>query len=234
MRTALWVGVVVAAAGLAGVGPLPVAAQAACQQIQIKTTRVTSPITVTALDAIAFPVQPAPVTSVVVRQIVVCPPGSALPPAVTPIPPVLPAFPGVVGAPVVAAPVVTAPAYVVTPVIGQPSAPAPPPPPAVVGVVPVDTVRDLATRSDEYDRMLVTVTGTAADVQQTTDLGGRPITVFRLDDQGASVGVVIRGHPALLAGDQVRVTGSFCLATPFVGPSGRSWHNVIDAETLER
>ena len=243
------------AAGLLAAGALPVSAQTACQQIQFTTTRITNPITVTPLDAIAFPVQLTPQTSSIVRQILVCPPGAAPLPNFTPFPPVLTPVPGVIGAPVFISPVVVpsdtglpvlgVPAvgsspYVVSPPAAQSGAAAPaqaaprPSAPAVVGTVPTDTVRDLATRSAAYDRTLVTVTGTAADVQQTTDVGGRAITAFRLEAQGASVDVVAWGHSSLQAGERLRVSGPFYVSTPFLGPSGMPWHNVIDAEILER
>jgi hypothetical protein len=240
----LLIGAVAGALGLTGTCVPAVSAQTACQQILITTTRTASPITATPLDAIAFPVPLTPATSTVVRQIVVCPAGSTPPPAIAPVP-------VVIGTPVFGAPVVDTPAF--GPVISVPAAApvtpfaptpaalprdtgaaAPSPPPAIVGVVPTDTVRGLATEGARYDRMVVTVAGTAAAVEQATDPHGAPFTLFRLEAQGASVGVVVWGHSMVRAGEAVRVSGPFYASTPFVGPSGIPWHSVIEADTLER
>lgn len=239
VRTMTWrIGGLVLALALLGVGARPVSAvaQTACRQIQIATSRTASPVTVTPLDAIAFPVPLTPATSTVVRQVLICPPGSPLLPAISPVPIVIGT--PVLGAPIFAAPVFEAPVFqipavVVGPAVTSPSAPSPAAP-AVVGAAPVDTVRDLATRSAAYDRMVVTVTGTAADVEPTVDLYGTPITAFRLEAQGTSIGVLVWGHPALRAGQPVRASGSFYASTPFLGPSGQPWHNVLQADFLER
>lgn len=240
----LLIGAVAGALGLTATLVPAVSAQTACQQIQITTTRTASPVTVTPLDAIAFPVPLTPATSTVVRQIVVCPAGSTPPPVITPVP-------VVIGTPVFGAPIVDSPALgtvisVPTPGPATPSAPtpaasapeagaaAPSPPPAMVGVVPKDTVRGLATQGAGYDRMVVTVSGTAAAVEQAADARGAPLTVFRLEAQGAAVGVVVWGHSTVRAGEAVRVSGPFYASTPFVGPSGIPWHGVIEAESLER
>lgn len=243
----MWrIGGLVPALALLGAGtlPVPAGAQTACRQIQIATVRTAGPVTVTPLDAIAFPVPPAPATSTVVRQVLICPPGSPLLPAITPLPgvigaPVLtaPIFAApVVGTPVFETPVLETPAVVTEPIVTAPGAgPAPSrAAPIVVGAVPVDTVRDLATRGAAYDRMVVTVTGTATDVEPTVDGDGAPITAFRLEAQGTSVGVVVWGHPALRAGQPVRASGPFYVSTPFLAPSGQPWHNVIEADLLER
>lgn len=229
------IGVFALALGFLSTGALPLSAQTACREIQITTTRTASLVTVTPLDAIAFPVPLAPATSTVVRQVLICPPGST-PPLITP-------APGMIGTPifetpifetsVFGTPVFGTPAYVVNPTAPSPGAP-PSPVPAVVGTAPADTIRDLAMQSARYDRMVVTVTGIAADVQPWADSHGTTMTAFRLDAQGASIGVVVWGHPELRAGETVRVTGPFYVSTPFVGPSGTPWHDVIEAETLER
>ena len=236
------IGALAVAAGLVGAGITPVSAQTACQQIQITTTRTSSPVAVTPLDAIAFPVPLTPAASTIVRQILVCPPGATLPPVITPVP-------VVIGAPVFGTPVFGSPVFD-TPVVGVPSlAPAPspaaspplatgaaasPPRPAMVGAVPEDTVQGLATQGARYDRTVVTVAGTAAAVEQTTDARGTPVTTFRLEAQGTSVGVLVWGHPTLRPGETVRVNGPFYVSTPFVGPSGNPWHDVIEADLLER
>jgi len=232
-----WIGALAAAAGLLGAGIAPVSAQTACQQIQFTTMRTASPVAVTPLDTIAFPVPLTPATSTVVRQILVCPPGATLPPVITPVPvfgtPVL-------GAPIFDTPVLGVPSFVISPTAPPAAAPpaadrvAAPPRPAVVGAVPEDTVRGLATQGARYDRTVVTVAGTAAAVEQTTDTHGAPVTTFHLEAQGAFVGVLVWGHPTLRAGDTVRVNGPFYVSTPFVGPSGNPWHNVIAADLLER
>ncbi len=233
-------GVLAAAAVLAG-GAIPAGAQAACQQILITTTRTSSPIAVTPLDAIAFPVPPTPATATVTRQITVCPPGATLP-VVTP--PVLP----VNGVPVFGTPVLEAPLVgpVVWPIVqsgagtaapapsGSPSGVAPPAVPPMTGAVPEDTVARLAAQAPRFDRTVVTVVGTAAAVEQTADEQGSPLTIFRLEAEGRSVAVVVWGRSAVRAGERVRVSGPFYLSTPFAGPSGAPWHDVIEAELLER
>jgi hypothetical protein len=234
------IGALAVAAGLLSAGIAPVSAQTACRQIQITTTRTSSPMTVTPLDAIAFPVPLTPATSTVVRQILVCPPG------MTPLPVITPIF----GTPIFSTPIFGAPLVetpVLGPLVGVPvvDSPAAAPPraaggavpssrPAIVGAVPEDTVRGLATQSARYDRMVVTVAGTAAAVEQATDLHGAPVTTFRLEAQGASVGVVVWGHAMVRAGETVRVSGPFYVSTPFFGPAGTPWHDVIEAELLER
>lgn len=236
------IGALAVAVGLVGAAITPVSAQTACQQIQITTTRMSSPVAVTPLDAIAFPVPLTPAASTIVRQILVCPPGTTLAPVITPVP-------VVIGAPVFGTPVFGSPVFD-TPVVGVPSvAPAPSPaasplatgaaPPratgaTIVGAVPEDTVRGLATQGARYDRTVVTVAGTAAAVERTTDVRGTPVTTFRLEAQGTSVGVLVWGHPTLRAGETVRVNGPFYVSTPFVGPSGNPWHGVIEADLLER
>ena len=244
-------GALVAAALLAAGGAVPAGAQTACRQILITTTRTSSPIAVTPLDAIAFPVPLTPATTMVTRQITVCPPG-AVPLVVTP--------PGVIvnGTPVFGTPVFGAPVFVSpletpflgttvvdTPVVvpvaparqpgpwatGQPSAPRRP---AIAGTAPHDSVRDLATQPAQFDRTVVSVTGTATTVQRTTDASGAPVTTFRLEAGGTSVGVVAWGRAPITAGEAVRVSGPFYVSTPFADPAGSPWHNVIAADVLER
>jgi hypothetical protein len=234
---------VAAVCGLLGAGAPAVSAQTACQQIQITTTRTASPGVVTPLDAIAFPVPLTPATSTVVRQILVCPPGSTLAPVFAPVPVVIGS--PVAGSPVFETPVIGAPFFTVgsgnPPSAAAPAAPrgadgaaAPSRRPVLVGTVPEDTVRGLATQGARYDRMVLTVAGTAAAVEETTDARGARLTTFRLDAEGTSVGVVLWGRPTVRAGEAVRVSGPFFLSTPFVGPSGNPWHNVIEADLLER
>lgn len=235
----LWIGTAVAVAvGLTGAAP--VSAQTACQQIQIATTRTSSPIAVTPLDAIAFPVQLSPATATVVRQILVCPPGAAPPPAIMP-------APLVIGTPVFGVPAFETPIFgpafgIPGPYPGAPplAAPGPGAPgpgrgaPPMVGAAPEDTVRALATQAARFDRTVVTVTGTAADVAPAADVRGAPITTFRLEAEGASVGVVVWGRATVRTGETVRVSGPFYTSTPFVGASGAPWHDVIAADVLER
>jgi len=239
------IGVLVLAAGIAASGiAVPAAAQMSCQHFQFTTTRVTSPIHVTPLDAIAFPttLTPQP-SSTVVRQAIVCPPGTMLPPGFV-------RRSGFFGGGVVGAPgFVSTPSYYpyeypyapsVTdvPVGGASSYGSSPhhasEHPPVTGTIPTDTVPELEANGAAYDRALVTVTGTAANVQETFDAGGRPITAFRLEAQGAAVNVVAWGRVGLGAGEQVRVSGPFYVSSPFSGPGGRPYHNVIEAQTLER
>jgi hypothetical protein len=234
------------AAGLAASGTaLPAAAQTNCQTVSVTTTRVTNPPTVTPLDAIAFPTILTPQTSSIVRQTIICPPVTTLPPgSLSP-----PGFatPGIVGAPVYygypyGSPYgypYPAPAPTGVSIGGQGSPTSGAPAygvsryPAVSGTVPNDTVRDLATRSAVYDRMLVTVAGSVANVRELTDAGGRPLTTFQLQAQGSTVDVVTWGRLALAPGNAVRVSGPFYLSSPFLGPGGRPWHNVIDAQTID-
>lgn len=233
----LGIGALAVVSGLSGAAAVPVSAQTACQQIQVTTTRTASPVAVTPLDAIAFPVPLTPAVSTVTREILVCPPGTTLPPAPAPV---------LIGAPVSGTPVFETP--VLAPVVGvpylpiQPAVPpaaagtpaSAPPPPAMVGAVPQDTVRALATQGARFDRVVVTVAGTAAAIAQATDARGAPITTFRLEAQGASVGVVVWGRAPVRAGETVRVSGPFYVSTPFVGSSGTPWHDAIEAELLER
>lgn len=234
------VGALAVVLGVLGLWTGPAAAQSTCQQIQITTTRTAGPLAITPLDGIAFPVPPVTAPSTVVRQILVCPPGAVLPPVVTPAP-VLIGTP-ILGAPLVESPVL-APAVVVpavaapAPAAGSPApASAAPalPSPAIVGAAPVDTVRALAAESERFDRTVVSVTGIAASVAEAADAHGAPITTFRLEAQGASVGVVVWGRAAVRAGERVRVSGPFYVSTPFAGASGTPWHDVIAAEVLER
>jgi hypothetical protein len=241
--TKRWMGVAAAAvtAALAGAAATarPAAAQPGCRTVQITTTRTASPLVVTPLDAIAFPVPPAAGTSTITRQILVCPPGTVLPS------PPFPSVPTVIGAPVLGAPVLGVPVFDspylypagLPPAAGPYTAPpAPPRPtgPAVVGTAPHDTVADLARDAGRFDRTVVSVTGTAEAVAQTSDAHGSPVTTFRLAAGGASVGVVVWGRAAVRAGDPVRVSGTFYTSTPFAGSSGAPWHDVIEADVLER
>jgi hypothetical protein len=246
------VGALVLMTGLAAAAfALPAAAQTNCQTIQFTTTRVTNPITVTPLDAIAFPATLNPQTSTVVRQGVICPPVSTLPTPVVVVPPTFVGAPGLIGAPYYGYPYApyypyAAPyyPYAVPSTIeianGGPAAPSGRSTyqvtsyPFLAGTVPADTVRDLAARSAAYDRMTVTVSGTAAEVHETSDAAGRPLTVFVLQGQGAAVNVVAWGHLGLAAGQQVRVSGPFYVSSPFTGPGGRPWHNVIEAQTVDQ
>lgn len=230
-------GALAAAAVLAAGGAVPAGAQGTCRQILIATTRTSSPITVTPLDAIAFPVPLVPAAATVTRQITVCPPGATLPL-------VTPPAPFVIGVPVVGTPEFEVPIVgpVVLPVIQPGTGTAPPAPPVaappavplVTGAVPNDTVAGLAAQAARFDRTVVTVTGTAAAVQQTADAQGSPLTVFRLEAGGRSVGVVAWGRSTVREGERVRVSGPFYLSTPFAGPSGAPWHDVIEADLLER
>jgi hypothetical protein len=207
-------------------------AQMNCQTVQTTTTQVTNPPTVTPLDAIAFPttLRPQPGPSVV-RQTVICPPATTLPPGLLP-PPAFIGAPAVLGAPVYAPP--SGGMTGGGPGTGPAGAPLAPPYPYAAGTVPKDTVRDLATRGAAYDRAVVTVNGTAGNVVQTTDAGGHPLTAFTLQAEGAAVDVVAWGRLNLAPGEPVRVSGPFYVSSPFQGAGGRSWHNVIDAQSVDQ
>lgn len=232
------------AVAVAVVGGAPaVSAQTICRQIQITTTRTATPIAVTPLDTIAFPVPPAPASSTFVRQIVVCPsPAGSLPPTFAPTPSIIgtPVFVSpVIGTPVFGTPVVDTPAFVPVGTYGLPgsSGPGQPSVPqrrAIAGTAPSETVRDLATQPSQFDRTVVSVTGTAAAVQRTTDASGAPVTTFRLEAGGTSIGVVAWGRAGVQAGETVRVSGPFYVSTPFAGPAGGPWHDVIAADVVER
>lgn len=243
------VGALVLMAGLAATAfAVPAAAQMNCQTISFTTTRVTNPITVTPLDAIAFPTTLTPQTQSVIRQGVICPPLTNLP------------------APMVVVPTNFSGGFFAAPFYGgypyaypyQPSYPYPTSSvtdmaiggpaarpsgsstyqvtgyPFSGGTLPTDTVRDLTARSAGYDRMLVTVSGVAANVQDTTDGSGRPLTTFVLQAQGSAVNVVAWGHAGVTAGQPVRVTGPFYVSSPFSGSGGRPWHNVIEAQSIDQ
>lgn len=221
--------------GLVSAIALPASAQIVCRQVLITTTRTASPIAVTPLDAIAFPVPLTPASSTVVRQIVICRSGTVLPPATRSVPSVIgaPFF----GTPMFMTPIVSTPVFESAPFGIDPSTtnlPASAHPETVVGPMPADAVRDLAMRGGEHDRTVVTVTGTVADVKPTSDAHDRVITAFRLEAQGASIAVVVWGRPALRAGEMVRVTGPFYVSSPFTSVTGTPWHDVIAADTLER
>ncbi len=215
----------------------PARAQVMCQQVTSVTTRTSSGFTLTPLDAIAFPVMPTPGSLTVVRQVTICP--SVAPPSPAPI--ISPSFPAVFPIAVPTQIVIGAPGIFLDPPAG-PSSPTQtlpqissrPSEPAVIGRAPQDTVRDLAGRSGDYDRQVVSVTGTVAAVEPGIGPGGRSITVFEFAAGGASIRALVWGRPLLKAGDHVRVTGPFYVSTPFAGPSGTPWHNVIEAEALER
>lgn len=230
------------AVAVAGGAPA-VSAQTMCRQIQITTTRTATPIAVSPLDTIAFPVPPAPASSTFVRQVVVCPsPAGSLPPTFVP-------TPSIIGAPVFVSPVIGTPVFgttvVDTPVVvpvgtyGQPGPSAPGQPsapqrPVIAGAAPHESVRDLASQPAQFDRTVVSVTGTTAAVQRTTDASGAPVTTFRLEAAGTSVGVVAWGRMDVKAGEMVRVSGPFYVSTPFAGAAGGPWHDVIAADVVER
>ncbi len=234
--------VILSLASLLTLSPFPAWAQAMCQQITSVTTRTSSGFALTPLDAIAFPMMPAPGSLTVVRQVTICP-SVTVPPGVVPV--ISPLVPGVFPTvfPVVAPTqiVIGAPGVFPDPPAAPSSSTQTPPPissrpsePAVVGRVPQDTVRDLAERSGAFDRQMVSVMGTVALVEPGIGPGSHPVTVFELAAAGASIRALVWGRPPLRAGDQVRVTGPFYVSTPFTGPSGAPWHNVIEAEVLER
>ncbi|HKX18480.1 MAG TPA: hypothetical protein VJT33_10765 [bacterium] len=229
------------AVAVAGGAPA-VSAQSMCRQIQITTTRTATPIAVTPLDTIAFPAPLTPASLTLIRQIVVCPSaGGNLPSTVV--------APSVIGTPVFVSPVIGTPVFGTTvvdspivvpvgtygqpgpPAAGQPSAPQRP---AIAGSAAPESVRDLATQPAKFDRSVVSVTGTAAAVQQAADASGAPVITFRLEAGGASVGVVAWGRAAVKAGETVRVSGPFYVSTPFSGPAGSPWHDVIAADVVER
>ena len=229
---------ILSAASLLAFGVPPAQAQVMCQQITSVTTRTSSGFALTPLDAIAFPVMPTPGSLTVVRQVTICP-SVAVPPISVPI--ISPSFPAVFPVAVPTQIVIGTPGVFPDPPAGPSSPTQTSPPisfrpsePAVIGRAPQDTVRDLAGRSGDYDRQVVSVTGTVAAVERGIGPGGHPITVFELAAEGASIHALAWGRPLLKVGDQVRVTGPFYVSTPFAGPSGASWHKVIEAESLER
>jgi hypothetical protein len=238
------IGALAVAVGLAAAGSvLPAAGQTNCQTFQATTTRVTNPPTVTPLDAIAFPTTLTPHTQSVVQQAVICPSGARLAPGFMRRRG-FPGTPGVFGAPVYYGypyeypygypyPYGYSYPYDYSYPYAAPSVTGISVPP-VSGTAPTDTVRDLATRSAAYDRMLVTVSGTATNVIQTSDAAGRALTAFRLQAQGEAVDVVSWGRLGVTPGEQVRVSGPFYVSSPFQGPGGRPWHNVIEAQTVDR
>jgi len=230
--------------GLLSLSAVPAPAQTVCQEVVSVTTRTSSPLALTPLDAIAFPVAPVPASSTVVRRITICP--AAVPPptvvspftfpVIAPIAPVVSPF----VFPVIGPVVIGTSGGAVDPPSGAPSAPAPssiaprPAAPVIVGTVPRDTVRDLAEGSEQYDRMVVSVTGTVGVVQLGADGHGSQLTTFTLEAQGTSIGVLVWGRPVVRAGERVRVTGPFYVSTPFVGSAGDPWHDVVEAQVLAR
>lgn len=230
---------VLSVASLLAFGALPARAQVACRQVTTVITRTSSGFALTPLDAIAYPVIPTPGSLTVTRQVTICPSVTVFPGVVPVIAPVVPSivFPVVAPAQIVVGTPTVFPdpsAVPSSPARASPSISTGPSGPAVVGRAPKDTVRDLAARSEEYDRQVVSVTGTVAAVEPGVDGGDRSITVFRLTAEGESINALVWGRPPLRVGEHVRVTGPFYASTPFAGPSGAPWHNVIEAEVLER
>ncbi len=236
--------VVLPAVGLLGLDALPAAAQATCRQVTITSTVTSSGFARTPLDAIAFPVIPTPGALLTARQITVCPsvvvPQTVLP-SVTPV-----VFPAPVFQAPAVFPVPTGTIFGVPSVFSDPpAAPSPsglmppaassrPAGPAVVGRASHETVADLAGRSGDYDRQMVSVTGTVKAVKPAVAAGDHRVTVFELASGSAAVRCLVWGSLPLRPGAHVRVTGTFYTTTPYTGPSGAPWHNVIEAEVVRR
>jgi hypothetical protein len=63
---------------------------------------------------------------------------------------------------------------------------------------------------NSFDHQTVTLQGAAMNVKQTTSRRGNDYSTFKLQSQdGCALDIFIWGHPALNAGDQVRVEGEF-------------------------
>ncbi len=204
------------------VSPLNIGSQVIIGTTVVKTVQVTGGFTPTVLDVWAFPGAFSPVSSPsIVRQVVVCPSVVVVPSVVSPV---------VIGAPSVfldpPAPVQPAPS-------GTSSAPVHASGPVVTGVVPKETVRDLATNPGQYDRQIATVTGTIASSQAHRDVHGRPYTQISLESDGAAITVVVWGQAGLRTGMRARVVGPFYDVSPFAGEGGGSLRDVLEAQLIE-
>ncbi len=207
-----------AAVALPSAGALPARAQAVCTTVSVVSVRrQVAGITPTILDvwAFAFPPASAPATVVTTTQVLVCPPAVAAP-AVIVAPPAFGVFSGAVDPPAPPAP--------------RPAAASPPP--GRPAVAPRDTVSDLARHPARFDRQVVSVTGTVGVYQDRRNDQGAQYAAFELRSGGASVLVVAWGRPALPAGGQVRVTGTFHAAAPFALAPGDRARPVLEAELV--
>jgi len=145
---------------------------------------------------------------------------------------------------IVIAPVVLSPVVITAPPVfsdpppagsaGGASQPAPAPVrPAVTGAsLPPSTVGDLAGAPGRFDRRVVTVTGTIGAALDSANDRDVRYTVFRLEERGASVPVVVWGHPRLARGQHVRVIGTFHDVAPFVLAGGERPHAVLEAHLI--
>jgi hypothetical protein len=105
---------------------------------------------------------------------------------------------------------------------------------AAGAVPPHDTVADLARTPTRYDRQVVSVTGTVAGYEERfTDRDVR-YAEFRLEEGGASIPVVVWGHPGLQPGLRVRVTGTFHDQAPFALAGGSRPHDLLEAQVVAR
>jgi hypothetical protein len=145
----------------------------------------------------------------------------------------------IVVAPVVLTPVVITapPMFIDPPPEGSPSGSPPPSPapvrPAVTGAsLQPSTVGDLAGAPGRFDRQVVTVTGTIGAALDSANDRDVLYTLFRLEAGGASVPVVVWGHPRLTRGQHVRVIGAFHDVAPFVLAGGERPHAVLEAHLI--
>ena len=68
---------------------------------------------------------------------------------------------------------------------------------------------EILEHPEQYDRQDVTVTGTVADIQSTTNQYGQPVYGFLLQNQAGTIRVISRGQAEVRDGDVVIVEGTF-------------------------
>lgn len=207
-------------------GAPPALAHGACQVV--KTVQVIGGFTPSPLDVWAFPVVMSPMPSTrIIREVVVCPSVIVVTPVVSPF---VFGTPSVIGAP---SAFLDPPAPVLPTRSDPAAAPVRASGPIITGVVPHDTVRDLAVNPGQHDRQIVRVTGTIVASQARFDVHGNPYTELRLEADGSAITVIIWGQAGVRTGLQARVVGPFYDLSPFIGEGGSSLRDVLEAQLIE-
>jgi len=102
---------------------------------------------------------------------------------------------------------------------------------AVAGNAAETTIASIIAEPAKFDGTTITVQGAAASVKETTSRAGNDYTTFQIQDAaGSAVRVFSWGHPDIIDGDRLEVTGVY----QQVKRVGRyTFYNEIDAQSIK-
>ncbi len=94
------------------------------------------------------------------------------------------------------------------------------------------SLTQVLTHPDKYAGKVVTLQGTATKIKPTTSKSGSDSTTFILEDEtGKRIHVFTKGHPPIIEGHTVTVTGTYLKQKKIGRKTSRHW---IEARNIIR